>query len=668
MNRAGILFLGDSISLGYRDIVKYNLRGCCEVLFPREQGKFASDLYRMLYEWKKYVTCDRQIDMVYWNAGLWDVVRIFGDEAQTSVDDYKKYLEKVCLRLRKLFPKAKICFATTTPVVEERYTDEFFRKNSDIEKYNKAAECVLKDKVDFFDDLYSFMQNIEAKNYRDATYFTYDANQKIAAHICGIIRNTFKDEIDAVVQAEQLRVSNINKVIEDVVRNKLPLVTWGAGKIFNEHKNFISSYCNLKALVDKDRRIQGSKIDGIQCIAPDDITSDIFLVVITINNFDAQCQIGDICNKKNISWCTYEEFMDCVWRLYEDEMLKKSNYIPEDCDPDAVEDMKKYIGISILENTCNLDCEYCYLRTNPNRRYEDIGRKNPHNPLFVRKQLSRKALGGSCLIGLTASGETLLADKFVDICIELLKEGHYLHIVTNGTAVAKIEEIINRAGKYAKHIIFKLSFHYIQLKNKGLLEKFVEAVRVIEKSQASYTIEIMPHDELVPFISEVMDFSMKNFGALPHLTIGRNENDKMKLLTNGSFTEYNDTWKVFDSIMFDMRMKLYLTKGRDCNAGPLSFFVDLYSGRIDHCVYYENAGNLYLDGISGSKLDKVGDSCPMESCFNCHVYAPFGILPMEDVPTYYTIRDRKKADGTNWIKDDMRRYLDVKLDGLKNNE
>ena len=58
----------------------------------------------------------------------------------------------------------------------------------------------------------------------------------------------------------------------------------------------------------------------------------------------------------------------------------------------------------------------------------------------------------------------------------------------------------------------------------------------------------------------------------------------------------------------------------------------------------------------------------MESCFNCHVYAPFGILPMEDVPTYYTIRDRKKADGTNWIKDDMRRYLDVKLDGLKNNE
>lgn len=55
--------------------------------------------------------------------------------------------------------------------------------------------------------------------------------------------------------------------------------------------------------------------------------------------------------------------------------------------------MKKYIGISILENTCNLDCEYCYLRTNPNRRYEDIGRKNPHNPLFVRKQLSRKALG-----------------------------------------------------------------------------------------------------------------------------------------------------------------------------------------------------------------------------------------------------------------------------------
>ncbi len=664
MNRPKVLLLGDSISLGYRSIVKCNLKDSCKVIYPKEQGKFASDIYRMLYEWNKYLPIGNDIDFVYWNAGLWDVVRIYGEECQTDIECYKAYLYRIYLRLRKLFPNSIICFASTTPVIESRYTKDFCRYNEDIIAYNAAAYEVLYGKVDVYDDLFSYCVEIPEVLYKDATHFMQPVNIKLASHICDLINKLLGNEIEMIKEINTNEKEKTKNMLSSIFEEnkKVAVAAWGAGNIFRDYKDFISIFCNLKAIVDKDKRLQGSKMDEINCISPEELSNDISLVIITINNIDAQNDVSEYCRNKKIVSCTYEEFLNYAWPKYEENILRSTKDIKMiDHDPNAVEEMQKYIGLTIPENICNLDCVYCYLSVNPNRRFENIGRKNPHLPLFIRRQLRRDVLGGSCLIGLTGSGETLLADKFSDVCTELLKEGHYLHIVTNGTPVDKIKEVIDQAGIYAKHIIFKLSFHYLQLVKKGLLNNFVESVKFIEQSEASLTIEIMPHDELIPYIPEVLKFSKENFGALPHLTIGRNENDNMKLLTNQSFAEYYDTWKIFDSSMFNMRMKLYYTKGSNCKAGPLSFFVDLYTGRIDRCVFYENIGNLYLDGIQNTRLDEVGDSCPLNSCYNCHIYAPLGILPMKDVPTYYTIRDRIKEDGTHWIKEDMRRFLDIKL-------
>lgn len=662
MKRIKLLLLGDSISLGYREIVKYNLAECFDVRFPKEQGKGAADIYRMLYEWKKYIAGNEEIDLIYWNAGEWDVVHIFGEDSQTNIEEYKQYLGKIYRRLRHIFPNAKICFATTTPVVEEVYEEDFFRKNKEIELYNMAAKEVLGEKVDLFDDLYDFIKCATKKDYVDATHFSFDVNRKMANHISNEIKKLFVERIDSVSKVESLRKISIKKYIEDVIDNKKPIMIWGIGKVYDEYGKILTFNGNVKALIDRDKRLWGCTYSGITCLDPSQINKENALVVVCVNDRNTQYNIGEHCDELGVVWCTYQEYLEVAWERYENRILY-TDYKENDYSPDEAVDIKKYIGVSIEENTCNLDCTYCYLRTNANRRFENLSITNPHNPKFIRRQLSRTKLGGSCLIGLTGSGETMLVHKFNDICFELLKEGHCLHIVTNGTTTDKIKELLEISGPYAKHILFKLSFHYIQLKNKSMLSKFVESVNLIRNSEASYTIEIMPHDELVPYIPELKEFCEDNFGALPHLTIGRDENSRMKLFTRMSFKEYYETWKDFNSILFDMRMNNYLMKGRHCSAGKNSLFVDLISGNISRCLFKENIGNIYIENIDFDNISEVGDACPMEACFNCHIYSALNVLPNNDWPTYYELRNRTMCDGEKWIKDEMKRQLSEKFEG-----
>ena len=170
----------------------------------------------------------------------------------------------------------------------------------------------------------------------------------------------------------------------------------------------------------------------------------------------------------------------------------------------------------------------------------------------------------------------------------------------------------------------------------------------------------MPHDELIEFIPEVLSFSLKNFGAYPQLTVGRDERNNRELLTKLSKEEYIRTWKVFQSEMFDLKMKFYMLHGTNCNAGRDSFFIDLYSGVMKRCLFPENMGDFYDDSIS-LDFERVGDSCPLNYCFNCHAYLTMGVMPDILAPTYLNIRDRVREDGTHWIKEKMRGFLNTRF-------
>lgn len=190
-----ILLLGDSISLGYRDIVKVLLKDKCEVIFPPENGRFVAYTFRALYEWSRDLHWTKDVDVVYWNNGLWDVVRIFGDEPQTPLDDYAILIGRTYDRLKYLFPKAEIIFATTTAVAEARFDKNIFcRSNNDIARYNKAATQIIIDKGGNVHDLYSVTKNWSEEAYADSTHFVANANTALGVLIAKVL-TTFIEQL-----------------------------------------------------------------------------------------------------------------------------------------------------------------------------------------------------------------------------------------------------------------------------------------------------------------------------------------------------------------------------------------------------------------------------------------------------------------------------------------
>lgn len=164
-----ILLLGDSIRMGYCGAVRELLKGKAEVFFSNDNGRFLQYTLRALSDWKSAEKWPDDIDTVHWNNGLWDILHlntvqteadgedagktminpaaagsklIYDKDPLTPPDMYEYMLKRVQRRIRQLFPRAEIVFATTTPVIEEK-ASWAYRSNKEIEAYNEIARKIL---------------------------------------------------------------------------------------------------------------------------------------------------------------------------------------------------------------------------------------------------------------------------------------------------------------------------------------------------------------------------------------------------------------------------------------------------------------------------------------------------------------------------------------------
>ena len=101
---------------------------------------------------------------------------------------------------------------------------------------------------------------------------------------------------------------------------------------------------------------------------------------------------------------------------------------------------KRMILGLIPNNTCNLQCKYCYIS-----QFPDFMKKNyefKYSMEHIAKCLSAERLGGPCLINLTGEGETMLQKGIVELCRLLLEDGHYIEFVTNLTVTKVVDEFM----------------------------------------------------------------------------------------------------------------------------------------------------------------------------------------------------------------------------------
>ena len=184
-----ILLIGDSIRMGYDMYVKESMRDLAQVGFPKENCRNTSYVLRELHNWKSELHMD-DCDAVHFNVGHWDTIRIYGDEPLTRLDVYAENLTRIVKRMRFLFPNALLIFATSTPILENRYLKEFeYRSNCDVETYNEIAVRTLMPLGVQINDLYELLKNRPELHSDQSHYYTPDAVKLIGGQVSACLCN-----------------------------------------------------------------------------------------------------------------------------------------------------------------------------------------------------------------------------------------------------------------------------------------------------------------------------------------------------------------------------------------------------------------------------------------------------------------------------------------------
>ncbi len=323
--------------------------------------------------------------------------------------------------------------------------------------------------------------------------------------------------------------------------------------------------------------------------------------------------------------------------------------------------IKKMIMLNIPMSICNLRCHYCYLAQRK-QCYQGLQPEMKYNPQQVAQGLSQQRIGGPAFINICASGETLLT-KNLDLYIHaLLQEGHYLEVVTNLTITPMLDKILSLDPKLLAHLEFKCSFHYLELKQKKLLSTFAENTKKIWKAGASASIEMTPSDELIPYIDEIKEFSIKEFGALPQVTIARDDSDKrINYLTNLSLQDYDRIWRQFHSDFWEYKKTIFGVKQEGfCYAGKWSLYVNLADGTARQCYRSFPLGDIFRNPAKPLPDKPVG-RCNLPHCYNGHALLTLGLIPDATTVRFGDIRNRIREDQTEWLQPELKAFFNGKL-------
>ena len=183
-----VVLYGDSIRIGYEEYIRRSLAGQAEVYFPDDNCRFAQYLFRYAHVWKDKGNWPDDVDVVHWNAGLWDVLELFEDGPFSSIEHYRDMIVRIDRRLRLIYPHAKMIFATSTAVVEEEYAPDKCRHNATIEQYNAVAIDALKDTDTEINDLYAITKDCPRELHSDKThYYTEGGVALVGGQVLSVI-------------------------------------------------------------------------------------------------------------------------------------------------------------------------------------------------------------------------------------------------------------------------------------------------------------------------------------------------------------------------------------------------------------------------------------------------------------------------------------------------
>ncbi|TXJ21766.1 radical SAM protein [Brachyspira aalborgi] len=337
------------------------------------------------------------------------------------------------------------------------------------------------------------------------------------------------------------------------------------------------------------------------------------------------------------------------------------NFVEDEFKDIKLDKIKKFIDCYIPITTCNFRCPYCYITQN--NRWNDALPEFKYSAQYVRKALSKERLGGTCLLNMCGGGETLLPPYIIELLKELLEEGHYIFVVTNGTINKRFEEISKFPKNLLYRLAFKFSFHYKELIRINKMEDYFNNVRKMRDAGCSITVELTPYDDIIENIDDIKNIVKNNVGDIPHVTIARADNKKgIPILTKLSREEYKKTWEVFNSNLFNFKIDIFGKKmTKYCYAGKWSLYVNIGSGETRQCYTSNYYQNIFEDINKPINYKAIGKNCLEPHCYNAHSFLTLGDIPSLETPYYSYMRNRVLEDGSEWLNPYIKEIFSHKL-------
>lgn len=318
--------------------------------------------------------------------------------------------------------------------------------------------------------------------------------------------------------------------------------------------------------------------------------------------------------------------------------------------------MRRFLECLIPLTSCNLCCSYCYVIQEGRRKNEGAGFL--YSPQHIGQALSQKRLGGVSLISMTASGETFIAKELSEISAEILKQGHFINITTNGTLTKRIEHFLQATDDYHDHIHISFSLHYVELLKNNLVDVFFDNVCRVKSSGCSILLQINLSDEYLPYWEEIKRISLERVGAYPQVALTRLEKNGQYDIISKQLTaeEYFQKGEEMDSPLFRYTYKNFNVKRKEyCYAGYWSAKLNLATGEMTGCYGLGVHQNIFEDLSRPIKWRPIGHHCNHRYCINSSHFMSQGIIPdLMPQPSYGELRNREEA---GWYSSVMKDFL-----------
>jgi len=189
-DKPNIFLIGDSIRQGYCETVKNRLDDVANVFYFKDNCRSTQYVIFSLKKWASMFNDPSLVDIVHFNCGHWDVAHFSGHELSlTTESEYERNLQIVIDLIKKFFPRAKLIFATSSPMNPNKRVDTNPRTTEEIDRYNEVALKVMEKNNISINNVNGFMRSWGSECFADSCHLTKEAFAVLGEYVAEQLKN-----------------------------------------------------------------------------------------------------------------------------------------------------------------------------------------------------------------------------------------------------------------------------------------------------------------------------------------------------------------------------------------------------------------------------------------------------------------------------------------------